>query len=76
MSFAALWVLITKTGFKAVRLEATDYATRAWPGGCGDKKLGANYAPASCHNCKLLQGVTNKIYGYLVQITTLLKSAP
>ncbi|CAL9729178.1 branched-chain-amino-acid aminotransferase, cytosolic [Monosporozyma unispora] len=34
-----------KTGFQAVRLEATDYATRAWPGGCGDKKLGANYAP-------------------------------
>ncbi|CCF57001.1 hypothetical protein KAFR_0B07030 [Kazachstania africana CBS 2517] len=34
-----------KTGFKAVGLEATDYATRAWPGGCGDKKLGANYAP-------------------------------
>ncbi|KAK5780308.1 branched-chain-amino-acid transaminase BAT2 PWA37_002735 [Arxiozyma heterogenica] len=34
-----------KTGFKAVRLEATDHATRAWPGGCGDKKLGANYAP-------------------------------
>ncbi|CCE62170.1 hypothetical protein TPHA_0C00130 [Tetrapisispora phaffii CBS 4417] len=34
-----------KTGFKAVKLEATDYATRAWPGGCGDKKLGANYAP-------------------------------
>lgn len=33
------------TGFKAVRLEATDYATRAWPGGTGDKKLGANYAP-------------------------------
>lgn len=36
-----------KTGFKAVRLEATDYATRAWPGGCGDKKLGANYAPCA-----------------------------
>ncbi|KAL6946936.1 Mitochondrial branched-chain amino acid (BCAA) aminotransferase [Hanseniaspora vineae] len=34
-----------KTGFKAVRLEATDYACRAWPGGVGDKKLGANYAP-------------------------------
>ncbi|KAL3231801.1 Branched-chain-amino-acid aminotransferase, cytosolic [Nakaseomyces bracarensis] len=34
-----------KTGFKAVKLEATDYATRAWPGGVGDKKLGANYAP-------------------------------
>ncbi|QPG76062.1 Mitochondrial branched-chain amino acid (BCAA) aminotransferase [Brettanomyces nanus] len=34
------------TGFKAVRLEATDYAVRAWPGGVGDKKLGANYAPS------------------------------
>ncbi|KAH3668837.1 hypothetical protein OGAPHI_002592 [Ogataea philodendri] len=34
-----------KTGFKAVKLEATDYATRAWPGGVGDNKLGANYAP-------------------------------
>ncbi|KAF5095002.1 hypothetical protein D0Z03_001938 [Geotrichum reessii] len=33
------------TGFKAVRLEATDYAVRAWPGGVGNKKLGANYAP-------------------------------
>lgn len=33
------------TGFKAVSLEATDYAVRAWPGGCGDMKLGANYAP-------------------------------
>jgi branched-chain amino acid aminotransferase len=34
-----------KAGFKAVSLEATDYAVRAWPGGVGDKKLGANYAP-------------------------------
>ena len=34
-----------KTGFKAVRLLATDFATMAWPGGVGDKKLGANYAP-------------------------------
>ena len=33
------------TGFKAVSLEATDYAVRAWPGGVGDMKLGANYAP-------------------------------
>ena len=33
------------TGFKAVSLEATSYAVRAWPGGVGDKKLGANYAP-------------------------------
>ena len=33
------------TGFKAVSLEATTDAVRAWPGGVGDKKLGANYAP-------------------------------
>lgn len=33
------------TGFKAISLEATDYVVRAWPGGVGDKKLGANYAP-------------------------------
>lgn len=32
------------TGFNAVKLEATDYATRAWPGGAGNRKLGANYA--------------------------------
>lgn len=33
------------TGFKAVSLEATSSRIRAWPGGVGDKKLGANYAP-------------------------------
>lgn len=33
------------TGFKAISLEATDYAVRAWPGGVGASKLGANYAP-------------------------------
>ncbi|PHH61412.1 hypothetical protein CDD81_383 [Ophiocordyceps australis] len=33
------------TGFKAVSLEATSESIRAWPGGAGDKKLGANYAP-------------------------------
>lgn len=33
------------TGFKPVALEATDYAVRAWPGGVGNRKLGANYAP-------------------------------
>lgn len=33
------------TGFRAVSLEATDYAVRAWPKGVGDMKLGANYAP-------------------------------
>lgn len=33
------------TGFKAISLEATTYAIRAWPGGVGASKLGANYAP-------------------------------
>lgn len=33
------------TGFKAINLEATSYAVRAWPGGVGNMKLGANYAP-------------------------------
>ncbi|CAN6606140.1 branched-chain-amino-acid aminotransferase, mitochondrial [Trichomonascus vanleenenianus] len=32
-------------GFKAVRLQASTEAVRAWPGGVGDKKLGGNYAP-------------------------------
>ena len=32
------------TGFKAVSLEARSDIVRAWPGGVGDKKLGANYA--------------------------------
>lgn len=34
-----------KTGFKPVSLEATEDAVRAWPGGSGNRKLGANYAP-------------------------------
>lgn len=34
-----------KTGFKPVSLEATENAVRAWPGGSGNRKLGANYAP-------------------------------
>jgi branched-chain amino acid aminotransferase len=33
------------TGFKVMSLEATDYAVRALPGGVGDQKLGASYAP-------------------------------
>lgn len=33
------------TGFKPVSLEASEDLVRAWPGGVGDKKLGANYAP-------------------------------
>jgi branched-chain amino acid aminotransferase len=34
-----------KTGFSAVSLYATRDFVRAWPGGTGDSKLGANYAP-------------------------------
>lgn len=34
-----------KTGFKAVSLLADDKNVRAWPGGVGQYKLGANYAP-------------------------------
>ncbi|KAJ3050216.1 branched-chain-amino-acid aminotransferase, partial [Quaeritorhiza haematococci] len=33
-----------KTGFSAVSLYATKKYVRAWPGGTGDAKLGANYA--------------------------------
>ncbi|KAJ3194145.1 hypothetical protein HK101_003392 [Irineochytrium annulatum] len=34
-----------KTGFSAVSLSATSNYVRAWPGGTGDAKIGANYAP-------------------------------
>ncbi|RKP35190.1 aminotransferase [Dimargaris cristalligena] len=33
------------TGFKAISLYANVREVRAWPGGVGDAKLGANYAP-------------------------------
>lgn len=32
-------------GFKAISLIASADVVRAWPGGVGDRKLGANYAP-------------------------------
>ncbi|KAJ1835793.1 branched-chain-amino-acid transaminase bat2 [Coemansia sp. RSA 2711] len=34
------------TGFKAVGLYCDETNVRAWPGGVGNKKLGANYAPS------------------------------
>ncbi|KAH6577224.1 hypothetical protein BASA60_004159 [Batrachochytrium salamandrivorans] len=34
-----------KTGFSAVSLYASKDHVRAWPGGTGDAKVGANYAP-------------------------------
>lgn len=33
------------TGETAVSLLADPQFTRSWPGGCGDKKMGSNYAP-------------------------------
>ncbi|GME78229.1 unnamed protein product [Ambrosiozyma monospora] len=47
-SKARIFVICSPVGpyfRKAISLEATDYAVRAWPGGVGDKKLGGNYAP-------------------------------
>ncbi|KAJ2397343.1 branched-chain-amino-acid transaminase bat2 [Coemansia sp. RSA 2603] len=35
-----------KTGFKAVSLYCDETNVRAWPGGVGNRKLGANYAPS------------------------------
>lgn len=34
-----------KEGFKPLSLLADPKYTRSWPGGCGDKKMGSNYAP-------------------------------
>ncbi|KAJ1895003.1 branched-chain-amino-acid transaminase bat2 [Kickxella alabastrina] len=35
-----------KTGFKAISLYCDENNVRAWPGGVGNRKLGANYAPS------------------------------
>lgn len=49
-TFALLYVLASPvgpfypTGFRAITLEARSYAVRAWSGGLGDRKMGANYA--------------------------------
>lgn len=34
-----------ETGYKPIALEADPNKVRAWPGGTGEYKLGANYAP-------------------------------
>lgn len=34
-----------KGGFHAISVLADPQYTRAWPGGVGDRKMGANYAP-------------------------------
>lgn len=35
----------TDTTMKGVSLLADPSYTRAWPGGCGDRKMGSNYGP-------------------------------
>lgn len=65
------------TGFKAVALEATDYAVRAWPGGVGDKKLGANYAPCAKPQLEALgRGYQQNLWlfgeeGYVTEVGTM-----
>ena len=50
-SKALLFVILSPTGpyftsgFKPVSLLADPNYVRAWPGGCGDTKMGSNYAP-------------------------------
>jgi hypothetical protein len=51
-------------GFKPVSLLADPRFTRAWPGGCGDRKMGSNYAPTirvQVKNC--LSYFTKKLHG-------------
>lgn len=65
------------TGFKAVSLEATNYAVRAWPGGVGDKKLGANYAPCAKPQLEALgRGYQQNLWlfgeeGYVTEVGTM-----
>jgi branched-chain amino acid aminotransferase len=40
-------------GFKAITLYSDDEIIRAFPGGTGDKKVGANYGPAIGHTARL-----------------------
>ncbi|KAI3403625.2 BAT2 [Candida oxycetoniae] len=65
------------SGFKPVSLEATDYAVRAWPGGVGDKKLGANYAPCVLPQLKAAEkGFHQNLWlfgdeGYITEVGTM-----
>lgn len=51
ISKALLYVILSpcgmyfESGAKPIRLYADGSFVRAWPGGCGDVKMGANYAP-------------------------------
>jgi branched-chain amino acid aminotransferase len=64
-------------GFKAISLEATESAVRAWPGGYGDKKLGANYAPCIVPQRKALaRGLQQNLWlfgeeGFITEVGTM-----
>ncbi|XP_060853369.1 branched-chain-amino-acid aminotransferase, cytosolic [Rhopalosiphum padi] len=74
---ALLYVIMCTVGsyfsnkFKSVRLMANPKFTRAWPGGCGDFKIGANYATTlypqelasklGCHQMLWLYGEDRQI---------------
>ncbi|KAI5810146.1 putative branched-chain-amino-acid transaminase [Peziza echinospora] len=65
------------TGFKAVSLEARSDIVRAWPGGVGDKKLGANYAPCIAPQLEAAQrGFQQNLWlfgpeGYVTEVGTM-----
>ncbi|KAK7680508.1 branched-chain-amino-acid transaminase bat2 [Cerrena zonata] len=65
------------SGFKPVALEATDYAVRAWPGGVGNRKLGANYAPCVLPQQKAAsKGYAQNLWlfgeeGYITEVGTM-----
>lgn len=46
------------TGMKPVSLLADPQYVRAWPGGCGNYKMGSNYAPTTA-----IQSIANEKYG-------------
>lgn len=49
-------------GFKPVSLLADPRFTRAWPGGCGDRKMGSNYAPTIRVQVKLPELFKNVLF--------------
>lgn len=48
-------------GFKPIHLYCDETIARAFPGGSGDKKIGANYAPGIGHTAKLQSKGFNQI---------------
>lgn len=74
-SKARFFIIASPVGsYKAgpVRLKATDDAVRSWPGGSGDCKLGANYAPCVVpQQLAAKEGFTQNLWlfdGYLTEV--------